>query len=141
MRSLLICLVLLLAFGCNEKVEKPIEEKKELIMVEPSEMANLMNEMYAYNESIKQQVKEGKLNNAFPERFLNIHSAVLTDPSVRDSLFGVNSKLFIQAQKSLFESNSENLVKDYNNVVNSCISCHEVTCTGPITRIEKLYIK
>lgn len=140
MKVFLSCLFLLFVFACNTKVEKTTKSK-ELIMFEPSEMANLMNEMYAYNFSLKQQVKAGKLLNEFPERFLNIHSATLTDASDRDSLFEVNSKLFIQAQKSLFDSDSSNLRHRYKAVVNACISCHEVTCRGPITRIEKLYIK
>jgi hypothetical protein len=140
MKVIFWCLMLLFVFGCNNKEEKS-KEKKELIMVEPSEMANLMNEMYAYNLSIKQQVKDGKLHNEFPESFLKIHSAMLTDPTDRDSLFEVNSKLFIETQKVLFESDANNLLNSYTNVVNSCISCHEVTCMGPIPRIKKLYIK
>ncbi|TXG35210.1 hypothetical protein [Seonamhaeicola maritimus] len=140
MKVVVSCLILLFVFGCKDNEEKP-KEKKELIMVKPSEMANLMNEMYAYNLSLKQQVRDGKILNEFPEIFLNIHSAILTDPSDRDSLFEVNSKLFIKTQKALFKSNTDNILVNYNNVVNSCISCHEVTCMGPIPRIKKLYIK
>lgn len=110
-------------------------------MVKPSEMANLMNEMYAFNESIKQQVIEGKLNNNYPEKFNNIHSAVMTDPNDRDETFEAFSKLFLESEQALFEAPKEELVMRYNNAINACIACHTKKCSGPIPRIKKLLIK
>ena len=133
--GLLICFT-----GCKDEVVK--EEKEPLIMVEQSEMSLLMNEMFAFNESIKQQIKDGKLNNDFPEHFNKIHTAVLTDSTVRDEAFKKDAQLFLDAQKALFEvETTEELKLHYNNAVNACISCHEVTCVGPIPRIKKLYVK
>ncbi|TJY37310.1 hypothetical protein [Pontimicrobium aquaticum] len=136
----ILYLFVLVAFGCKKPPEEP-EEKKELVMVETSEMAQLMNEMYAYNESIKQQIIDGKFNNSFPKKFMNIHSAVLTDPSDRDGSFESFSKLFLEAQKAVFESSNADLTTNYNKAINACISCHEVKCVGPIPRIKKLLIK
>ena len=133
--GLLICFT-----SCTDEVVK--KEKEPLIMVEQSEMSLLMNEMFAFNESIKQQIKDGKLNNDFPEHFNKIHTAVLTDSTVRDEAFKKDAQLFLDAQKALFEvETSEELKLHYNNAVNACISCHEVTCVGPIPRIKKLYVK
>lgn len=136
----LLFLLALVVFGCKNQPEEPIE-KKELVMAETSEMAQLMNEMYAYNESIKQQIIDGTFDNSFPEKFKNIHSAVLTSPSDRDANFESFSKLFLEAQKAVFESRSEDLTTNYNAAINACISCHEVKCVGPIPRIKKLLIK
>ncbi|WP_347922440.1 hypothetical protein [Pontimicrobium sp. SW4] len=136
----LIYLFVLVVFGCKNTSEEP-EKKKELVMVETSEMAQLMNEMYAYNESIKQQIIDGSFDNSFPEKFTNIHSAVLTSPSDRDSNFESFSKLFLEAQKAVFEAPKEDLTTSYNNAINACISCHQVKCIGPIPRIKKLLIK
>jgi len=139
----LTTILLLLSFvllGCKNTQEEP-KEKKELIMAERSEMALLMNEMYAYNESIKQQIIDGSLSNTYPEKFDNIHSAVLTNPSARDLNFESFSKLFLEAQKELFEAPQEELITRYNNAINACISCHSVKCVGPIPRIKKLLIK
>lgn len=136
----LIVLLVSFAFGCEEKAKtKP--EKEPLIMVERSEMALLMNEMYAFNESIKKQIINGEISNSYPEHFNKIYSAVLTDPSVRDAEFETNSKHFIQTQKAVFEDSNNDLKLSYNNAVNACISCHNVTCVGPIPRIKKLLIK
>ena len=80
-------------------------------------------------------------NNEYPEKFDNIHSAVLTTPSDRDLNFESFSKLFLEAQKELFESPEEDLIIQYNKTINACISCHNVKCVGPIPRIKKLLIK
>ncbi|MCB0463580.1 MAG: hypothetical protein R2816_09390 [Flavobacteriaceae bacterium] len=136
---LFICLTLVF-LGCKESQEEP-KEKQALIMAERSEMALLMNEMYAFNESIKQQILDGTLSTSYPEKFDNIHSAVLTNPSARDLNFESFSKLFLEAQKELFESPKEELITRYNNAINACISCHNVKCVGPIPRIKKLLIE
>ena len=137
---LLLFILLLIAFGCKKNQEEQ-KEKKVLVMAETSEMTKLMIEMYAYNESIKQQILNGDLKNSYPERFNNIHSSVLTNPSVRDSSFESFSIQFIEAQKQVFESSQEELTINYNNAINACISCHKVKCVGPIPRIKKLLIK
>lgn len=137
--SILFLLCVSLSFSCKE--EKTKTEKPELIMAETSEMAQLMREMYAYSESIKQQVIEGEVSASYPSNFDKILSATLTDPTDRDSLFEIDSKLFLNAEKLIFEGSDEDIVAHYNNAVNACISCHNVTCTGPIPRIKKLLIK
>jgi len=140
MRLIFLTLVLcFVVFGCKSNEEE--KQKKVLVMAETSEMALLMNEMYAYNESIKGQIIEGALNNEYPEKFDNIHSAVLTTPSDRDLNFESFSKLFLEAQKELFESPEEDLIIQYNKTITACISCHNVKCLGPIPRIKKLLIK
>ena len=140
MRLIFLTLVLcFVVFGCKSNEEE--KQKKVLVMAETSEMALLMNEMYAYNESIKGQIIEGAINNEYPEKFDNIHSAVLTTPSDRDLNFESFSKLFLEAQKELFESPEEDLIIQYNKTITACISCHNVKCLGPIPRIKKLLIK
>jgi hypothetical protein len=139
--SLLIILITFLGLSCKE-VSKVESEKPELVMAETSEMAQLMREMYAYNETIKQQVIKGEISASYPSNFDRILTATLTDPTDRDSLFEVDSKLFLNTERLIFEaSDEEDIVAHYNNAVNACISCHNVTCTGPIPRIKKLLIK
>jgi len=136
----LLLVFTLVLLGCKKSQEEP-EEKQALIMAERSEMALLMNEMYAFNESIKQQIIDGTLSTSYPEKFDNIHSAVLTNPSARDFNFESFSTLFLEAQKELFESPQEELITRYNKAINACISCHNVKCAGPIPRIKKLLIE
>ena len=75
-------------------------------------------------------------------RFFKIHTAELSDFKKRNETFESFSKLFIQAEKELYNPNSEVSETDrFNTVVNLCISCHQTECTGPIPRIKKLLIK
>lgn len=139
LKYLFIALIMVL-LGCKKEQEEPKGEDT-LVMAQRSEMALLMNEMYAFNQSIKQQIIDGTLSTSYPEKFDNIHSAVLTDNSDRDLNFESFSKLFLEAQKQVFESPKEELITRYNNAINACISCHNVKCVGPIPRIKKLLIK
>ena len=137
---LFVILFTFLSLSCKE-VPKTESEKPELVMAETSEMAQLMREMYAYSETIKQQVIKGELSASYPSNFDKILTATLTDPSDRDSLFEVDSKLFLNAERLIFEGSEADIVAHYNNSVNACLSCHNVTCTGPIPTIKKLLIK
>ena len=139
----LVLFFALIIFGCNSSSEnsETVKNEEELIMAPRSEMAILMNEMYAFNESIKEQIISGELNNDFPDNFNKIQTAVLTKPSVRDAAFESYSSDFISKTKNVFETPHDNLVDRYNEAVNSCISCHNDKCVGPIPRIKKLLIQ
>jgi hypothetical protein len=136
--------VVLCAFvvlGCNSPEEKTkVSEKEPLIMAKPSQMANLMNEMYAYNESIKQQIINGSVVTEYPNNFDKIHTAALTKSADRDLNFNTFAERFIEAEKAIFSATMETSKKQDNNAINACISCHNVKCVGPIPRIKKLLI-
>jgi hypothetical protein len=111
-------------------------------MYQPSEMANLMNEMYAQNLKVKEDILNGIVPEEFPLDFLKIHSAELSEFKSRNDTFQSFSKLFIESEKEIFNTDSPiPLEERYNNTINLCISCHQTECTGPITRIQKLLIK
>ena len=58
---------LLLFFGCNNTKEEVVAGKEEVVydMYQPSEMANLMNQMFAQNLQIKKDILEGKYPQSF----------------------------------------------------------------------------
>jgi len=135
---------LLFVLSCKQIEESP-EAATELMvydMYQPSVMANLMNEMFAQNLKVKQDILDGKVPTEFPLDFLKIHTAELSDFKSRNETFRSFSKLFIESEKEIF--NTESLIpieERFNNTVNLCISCHQTECTGPISRIQKLLIK
>lgn len=134
-------LISLLILSCNSEKKG---EKKDLVfdMYEPSEMSLLMNRMYEINERIKKDILEGKNPEDFPLEFLKIHTAELSDFKYRNETFESFSKLFIQKEKDIFETGSnEEAKKRFNQAINLCISCHKTECTGPIPRIKKLLIE
>jgi len=140
MRLFCCCIILLVA--CNSPKKKEIAKKETTyIMYKPSEMANLMNDMYLLNEKVKTQILEGETLGEFPTEFFKIHSAKLTKPSDRDEFFNNFSEVYISQEKEIYNASKTDLVVKYNNAINTCISCHQQKCTGPIPKIKKLLIQ
>lgn len=144
----LLLLTLLAAFSCQQKeeakapvVEKSAEpkKKKKFEMYEMSEMAVLMEQMYVDNQRLKERIKKGDTIGKFPNHFLKIHAAVMTDKQENDAFFKEQAAKFIDAQRLIYED-PKNAKKHFNDGVNACVSCHQVKCAGPIPRIKKLYI-
>ena len=130
---------LFLMVSCEtNKKEMKIEE--EPVMYEASEMSLLMRGMYEFNKAARTHIINKDSLLAFPEEFLSIHKAVLTDPSERDKEFDSIAEQFIKAQKATFSIQSDSTLYYFNKSVNLCISCHETRCIGPIPKIKKLLI-
>lgn len=134
-------------FSCNTKKDELGEQKtensassEEFEMYEMSEMAALMEQMYVDNERLKDRIIKGDTIGKFPQHFTNIHEAVLTDDTDKDSFFKEQASRFIIAQELIYKD-PKNAKEHFNNGVNACIECHKVKCGGPIPRIKKLYIK
>lgn len=139
----LVCLVL--SCDSSEKSEKKVtitDGTKTYEVYKASEMSTLMKGMYAYNEQLKHDIESGnEISGAFPEEFLNIHSAQLSETKLRNETFEHYSGKFIQAQQHVFSEDSLTSLKErYNNSINMCLSCHKTECTGPIPKIKKLLI-
>lgn len=127
-------------FSCKK------EQPKNIVITESkqykqSEMAALMLQMYAVNLENKKLILEGKKPNNFPEEFLDIHKATLTDPSDRDIAFTAFSDYYLKSFKDVFNAPLDSLAAKHNVAINSCISCHKTTCIGPIPKIKKLLIQ
>lgn len=140
MKKLFFVFSIIISFSsCNtdEKKKKP----EELTVREQSEMAALMNKMYDENEKVKQEIIDGSVPKGFPQDYLKIHTATLTDPSDRTQTFKAFSDVYINNLKSVFETNEESLKNKFNATINSCIACHKTTCLGPIPKIKKLLIR
>ncbi len=135
----LLFALIFVAIAC-ESTKKEVKVLQEPAMYEASEMALLMRSMYEYNKTTKSQIINKDLLLPFPEEFLTIHTAVLTDPDERTKEFDSLSNQFLQAQKATFSSKSDSTKYHFNKSINLCISCHETRCVGPIPLIKKLYI-
>jgi transcription termination factor NusB len=140
---LVALLALTVLFSCNTKKEesckKPSSEKK-FDMYQMSEMALLMEQMYVDNEQLKQRIIKGDSIGEFPNDFLKIHKAVMTDKQENDDFFKQHASEFIQSQELIYKD-PKNAKDHFNASIDVCIKCHEVKCGGPIVRIKKLYIK
>ncbi len=138
----IVIFVLCVFFLSCQNQDKDTQKNKDYVMYEPSEMALLMEDMYKINERIKQDILDGKTPENFPEEFLKIHTAELSDFKKRNATFESFSKLYIDKQQEIFNSSTTEEAKErFNQAINLCISCHQTECTGPIPRIKKLLIK
>ena len=143
--SLLLILTLLI-YSCQNKLQKEeistkTVETEELVMYEMSEMALLMEKMFVENEQLKKKIENGEELGAFNQEYLKIHSAILTDPDVRNNSFNSFSKALLLNQEAVFTTEGEEVKAQFNKMVQTCIACHQTTCMGPIPRIKKLLIK
>ena len=151
MKKIIVVVVALSLFSCQKKEEKKEvkkEEKKEctsgsgkkLEMYQMSEMAALMEQMYVDNQRLKERIKKGDTIGQFPQHFLKIHKAVMTDDSDNDAFFKEQAAKFIKAQELIYKD-PKNAKAHFNAGVDACIQCHQQKCGGPIPRIKKLYIE
>lgn len=139
MRKILVFILLLVAFqSCNLKKEN--KKTQAPIMYKPSEMALLMRGMYEFNNVLKTQIINKDSLLPFPEEFVNIHSAVLTDKFERNDEFDSLSKKYLLYQKAIYTSRSDSTAYFFNQSIQTCVTCHEPRCTGPIPKIKKLLI-
>lgn len=124
--------------GTDIKVEENSETSK-FQMYEMSEMAALMEQMYAYNTQLKDRIINKEPLGEYPVAFDKLHTAILTESSDRDAFFNEQASKFIVAQKAIYTDVS-NAKDNFNAMVESCLTCHAKKCGGPIPRIKKLII-
>jgi hypothetical protein len=139
MRNLFVILSCLL-ISCNTEKKQEKKTEKEFQMYEMTEMALLMEQMYNENKALRTKIINEDSLGDFPQKYQNIFSAVMTEPSENDEFFKNYAQLFIESQKKIHQEKGKEK-ENFNAMVNVCISCHDVKCTGPIVRIKKLYIK
>src|SRR5690554_5810622 len=142
----LLSFTVMVLFGCNEKhnqtetiTPKDGVQSTNFQMYEMSEMASLMEQMYAYNTQLKERILTGAPLGEYPQAFDKLHIAVLTDASDRDAFFNEQAFKFIEAQKAVYNQ-TENAKENFNKMVNQCLECHAKKCGGPVPRIKKLLI-
>lgn len=117
----------------------PVKETSHFQMYEMSEMASLMEQMFAYNTQLKERILNAEPLGVYPVAFDKLHTAVLTETSDRDAFFNDQALQFIAAQKMIY-SDSANAEIRFNEMVGQCLECHSKKCGGPIPRIKKLLI-
>ncbi len=140
MKQFFVIIVLVSSIFVSCDTPKKVEVKEKLVMYQPSELALLMEEMYVHNDSLKNQILNGETLTQFPEEILNIHTAEMTSNFSRDETFLSFADAFVENQKAIYIASPENAKQRYNTTINTCIACHQTSCTGAIPKIQKLLI-
>ena len=105
---------------------------------ETSEMAILMREMFAQLDVIKSKIEAGEDISHEQLQFVAIHKTETTDESFLTEGLTSMSIGFDLVVTSFNEDPSES---NYKSIVNTCISCHQGMCPGPLERIDNLILE
>lgn len=144
------CLLLASFFvGCNSttnetdtatKNETDTTENWEAQMYEPSELVKIMRTMYADNLQLKEALKKGEQPHEMPDLYRNILSAKATNPTDLKQSYFAMANVYLDNYQAMVKATPNNRINAYNNMVNTCIACHQNYCLGPIPKIKKLII-
>lgn len=110
-------------------------------MYEASELALLMRSLETQLKQLGAQLDAGILPADSLSDYSKLHTAKATNPKEINEIYHGMADVFIAKAKEMNAQKEVELFKiHYNILVNSCISCHQVYCNGPIERISKLQI-
>ena len=133
-----IGLILLILTGC---VNKTSSEDFPKVILDPnptSEMAQQMREMTKELEAIKIKLEK---NETLGKNLLNFE--LIHHQQVTDSTFNKPhiKPMSIAYDYAVGEFNKDPSIKNYSSIINNCSSCHQLSCQGPLVKINKLMIK
>ena len=116
-------------------------KNKPSVIIDPnptSEMAQLMREMTTELDKIKIRLEKNETLDNNLLNFALIHEAEVTDISFNKPHIMPMSQAF---HFVVNEFNKDPNIINYNSIINNCISCHQLSCQGPLMKINKLTIK
>lgn len=133
----------LLIFSCQQEPAAPKKKqgwKPELD--QPSELALIMRDMNTEALNRKAKLEKGELDPTLSETLFDMLTAHPTKPHMKGEGFEPYAKSFIGIYNQIQSAEDVSTqIKAHNNMVDACVACHTQFCDGPISRIEKLYVK
>lgn len=147
MRKYILLLLAATFFVSCQTEEKPqARELAELPYVAPinpngeSELAHLMRQMNKQLGDIRNDLLVGKTYGKRLD-YTAIKTATPTDDNTKGDNFDAFSSAYLAAIDLFNKANTlEEQSAAFNGIINNCLACHQVTCPGPISRINKLWI-
>ena len=133
-----IGIILFILTGCTNK---PSLEDSHKVIIDPnptSEMAQQMREMTEELEAIKIKLEKNETLGGNLLNFELIHHQQVTDSSFNKPHI---EPMSIAYDYAVGEFNKDPSVKNYSSIINNCSSCHQLSCQGPLVKINKLMIK
>ncbi len=145
MTSGLVMILLFSLAACQGESEQgepaTIAEKKDINPNGSSELALMMREMHEAAVAAKAEIEKGQTPGITVD-FAHMTEAEPTNPKmIAFEEFEPLAKSYITAMQALATAeDSTQAAQAYTTVINTCMSCHEVSCKGPIPRIKRLYL-
>lgn len=132
--------------GCHSSSEEEVlsqkkPAKKEYILKKDSELSLLMRKMYADNLKLRNQLLQGNLPQRYPDYLEEIHTAQPTVAEKKGKAFAGLADLYLTNMDDFTSKKSVGQAQEaYNTAINTCVSCHQLYCHGPLEKIRKLII-
>ncbi len=133
----------LLIFSCQQEPSAPKKKQGwQPELDQPSELALIMRDMNTEALNRKAKLENGELDPTLSETLFNMLTAHPTKPHMKGEGFEPYAKSFIGIYNQIQTAEDVSAqIKAHNNMVDACVACHTQFCDGPISRIEKLYVK
>ena len=122
--------------SCNNNSKS----KSSQVIIDPnptSEMAELMRKMTQELKQVKLKLESKNDIDKNLFQFALIHEQHVTDSSFYKPHIKPMSLSFDYAIDNF---NTDPTITNYNNIINNCKSCHQLSCQGPLMIINKLSI-
>lgn len=141
--SFLATAILISACQPQEKTKEEIkkEKKQSLNPNGDSELALLMRDMYDELATVQKNIANGEAIqlNVDHGKILTAHA---TEPEKAASPeFKAFANQYLQFVEQIESAEPAALEVHYQNLLASCLSCHQVLCPGPMVKIKKLQLK
>lgn len=103
-----------------------------------SELAILMRKMVQTLEKNRELLQQQQTPEDFPFDMEELFTAEPTKGSINDqAAYEAFARNFTDSV-AIFYTEQANRFRHYNAMINSCISCHETFCMGPIPVMQRL---
>ena len=104
----------------------------------PSELSKIMKQMLVFIEKEHEQIEAGRAPLRFPSDIQRLTKAKHTPGKKLSAEHKQYAADFFEELGNYYQANDMAERKaGYNTMVNSCVSCHQHECPGPITVIKK----
>ena len=128
-----LLLSMIYTLGCSKKQTAQVNPNGD------SELAVLMREMFEDGMDVKEAIEKGKLPKSHVE-VEKLLTAEATDPKqVAMPEYEAYARVYQANYQAMLDAETDQQRETaYKSLVQTCISCHEATCPGPIVRIKKM---
>jgi len=105
-----------------------------------SELSKLMRTMANDMKRVRVKVQNGDKIPAFYKKYDRVLTAKPSVESKKGEHYPEYANVFLAQVDRFSKADKSNQKLEYNNLVKTCIRCHETYCPGPISMLKKLQL-
>jgi len=102
-------------------------------------LPKVMYQLDSEAKVLRERILKKKSLGVFTDSIQDMHIAIPTDPDEMTPEFHQMASYSLNLRKEIYRAKHPKQI--YQKYIQSCITCHETHCPGPIRRIEQLKLK